>query len=82
LKRKICVAMKMYPPPVVTGEGRTSLPFQAGSRRSSQLAGFLLPTSPMRVLFEMKAKMPVYQPVHSPVASLNFASMSFAFGAM
>src|ERR1700716_3924597 len=61
----------------------TSLPFHAGSSRSSHVAGFLPPTSfARRSLLEMKPKMPVYQPVQRPVASLNFASMSLAFGAM
>ena len=50
-------------------------------RQHSHAAG-AFGTSQIRVSFEMKPKMPVYQPVHRPVASLNFASMSFAFGAM
>src|SRR2546422_6994880 len=58
-----------------------SLPFHAGSRRSSQLIGFLPPTSLFsRSVFETKPKMPVYQPVQLPFASLNSALRAAAFG--
>src|SRR2546421_12411654 len=71
-KRKICVAMKMYPPPVLIGSGRISFLFQAGSSRSSHVAGFFPPMSLFkRLVFEMKPKIPVYQPVQRPDDSLN-----------
>ena len=79
--RKICVAMKMYPPPVLIGSGKMSLCFQTGSSRSSHVAGFFPPMSAFkRLVFEMKPKMPVYQPVQRPDASLNCAWTSLAFG--
>src|SRR5258708_6348132 len=49
-----------------------SLPFHAGSSRSSHVAGSLPPTSLVRrSVLAMKPKMPVYQPGQKPPSSLN-----------
>src|SRR5437764_15040426 len=64
------------------GSGKINLPFQAGSNRSSQVAGFFAPaiSLPKRSVLKMKPKMPTYQPVHRPVGSLKLASTLAAFG--
>ena len=58
-----------------------SLPFHAGSSRSSHVAGSLPPTSLVsRSVLAMNPKMPVYQPVQNPAASLNSGFSDAAFG--
>src|SRR5579859_738644 len=58
-----------------------SLPFHAGSSRSSQVAGFLPPTSLFRrSVFQTNPMMPVYQPVQNPFGSLNSGLSTAALG--